>query len=83
MTTENNSELNYLDNHIINNINQLKKWKKRPDIDAILNQSLEINDSADINKDFIAVRLNYLLVQNIIVKKKYNNIESYSLNENA
>ena len=37
----------------------------------------------DYNKDFLAARLNYLLEHNVIVKKKYNNIESYSLYENA
>ena len=83
MTTENTNELNYLDTRIINVINQLKKWKKRADVDAILNQNLEINDCVNINKDILAARLNYLLVQNVIVKKKHNNIESYSLNENA
>ena len=28
MTTENTNELNDLDNHVINVINQSKKWKK-------------------------------------------------------
>ena len=83
MTTENTNELNDLDNHVINVINQLKKWKKRTDVDAILNQIIKNNDCVDINKDFLAARLNYLLEHNVIVKKKYNNIESYSLNENA
>ena len=83
MTTENVNELNDLDSHIINVIDQLRKWKKRADVDAILNQVIKINDCVDINKDFLAARLNYLLEHNVIVKKKYNNIESYSLNENA
>ena len=38
MTTKNAKELNHLDNHIINVINQSKKWKKRIDVDAISNQ---------------------------------------------
>ena len=42
-----------------------------------------MNDCVDINKDFLAARLNYLLKHNVIAKKKYNNVESYSLNENA
>ena len=83
MTTENTNELNDLDNNVINVINQLKKWKKRTDVDAILNQIIKNNDCVDINKDFLAARLNYLLEHNVIVKKKYNNIESYSLYENA
>ena len=83
MTTENTNELNDLDNHVINVINQLKKWKKRADVDAILNQIKKNSDCVDINKDFHAARLNYLLEHNVIAKKKYNNIESYSLNENA
>ena len=83
MTTENINELNDLDNHVINVINQLKKWKKRADVDAILNQIIKNNNCVDINKDFLAARLNYLLEHNVIVKKIYNNIESYSLNENA
>ena len=37
----------------------------------------------DINIDFHAARLNSLLEHNVIVKKKYTNIESFSLNENA
>ena len=36
-----------------------------------------------MNKDFLVARLNYLLEYNETVKKKYNNIESYSLNENT
>ena len=83
MTTENTNELNDLDNNVINVINQLKKWKKRTDVDAILNQIIKNNDCVDINKDFLAARLNYLLEHNVIVKKKYNNIESYSLYENT
>ena len=83
MTTENTNELNDLDNHVINVINQLKKWKKRTDVDAILNQIIKNNDCVDINKDFLAAHLNYLLEHNVILKKKYNNIESYSLNENG
>ena len=39
--------------------------------------------TVDTNKDFLAARLNYLLEHNVSVKKNYNNIESYSLNENA
>ena len=38
MTTENTNELNYLENRIIDVVNQLKKRKKRSHIDAILNQ---------------------------------------------
>ena len=83
MTTKNTNELNDLDNHLINVINQLKKWKKRADVDAILNKIIKNNDCVDINEDFVTARLNYLLVHYVIVKKKYNNIESYSLNENA
>ena len=83
MTTENTNELNDLDNNDINVINQLKKGKKRTNVDAILNQIIKNNDSVDINKDFLAARLNYLLEHNVIVKKKYNNKESYSLYENA
>ena len=83
MTTENTNELNDLDNYVINVTNQLKKWKKRADVDAILNQIIKNNNCVDINKDFLAARLNYLLEHNVIVKKIYNNIESYSLNENA
>ena len=83
MTTENTNELNDLDNNVINVINQLKKWKKRTDVYAILNQIIKNDDCVDINKDFLAARLNYLLEHNVIVKKKYNNIESYSLYENT
>ena len=83
MTTENTNELNDLDNNVINVINQLKKWKKRTDVDAILNQIIKNNDCVDINNDFLAAPLNYLLEHNVIVKKKYNNIESYSLYENT
>ena len=83
ITNKNINELNDLDNHVINVINQLKKWKKRADVDAILNQITKNNNCVDINKDFLAARLNYLLEHNVIVKKIYNNIESYSLNENA
>ena len=82
MTTENANELIDLDNHAINVIKQLKKLKKRADIDAILNEIIKNIDCVDINKD-LAARLNYLLEHNVIVKKKYNSIESYSLNESA
>ena len=82
MTTENANELIDLDNHAINVIKQLKKLKKRADIDAILNEIIKNIDCVDINKD-LAARLNYLLEHNEIVKKKYNSIESYSLNECA
>ena len=81
MTTENTNELNDLDNNVINVINKLKKWKIS--LILILNQIIKNNDCVDINKDFLAVRLNYLREHNVIVKKKYNNIESYSLYENA
>ena len=83
MTTENINELYDLDNHIINVINQLKKWEKKADVDAILTQIIKINDCVDINIDFLAARLNSLLEHNVIVKKKYNNIKSFSLNENG
>ena len=82
MTTENANELIDLDNHAINVIKQLKKLKKRADIDAILNEIIKNIDCVYINKD-LAARLNYLLEHNEIVKKKYNSIESYSLNECA
>ena len=64
MTTENTNELNDLDNNVINVINQLKKWKKRTDVDAILNQIIKNNDCVNINKDFLAACLNYLLEHN-------------------
>ena len=67
MTTENTNELNDLDNNVINVINQLKKWKKRTDVDAILNQIIKNNDCVDINKDFLAARLDYLLEHIVIV----------------
>ena len=51
--------------------------EKRADVDAILNQMIKINDSVDVNIDFLAARLNYLLEHNVIVKKKYSNIESF------
>ena len=54
--------------------------EKRADVDTILNQIIELNDCANINEDFL---LNYMLEHNVIVKQKYNNIEPYSLNENA
>ena len=44
MTIENTNELNGLDNHVINVINQLKKWKRRADVDAILKQIIKSND---------------------------------------
>ena len=44
MTTKNTNELNDLDNHVINAINQLRKWKKRADVDMILNQIIKNND---------------------------------------
>ena len=50
MTTENTNELNDLDNNVIN---QLKKWKKRTDVDAILNQIIKNNDCVDVNKDLL------------------------------
>lgn len=53
------------------------------DVDAILIQIIKHNDCVDVIKDFLAARLNYLLEHNEIVKKKYNSIESYSLNECA
>ena len=53
------------------------------DADVILIQIIKNNDCVDVIKDFLAARLNYLLEHNIIVKKKYNIIASYSLNENA
>ena len=78
MTTENTNELNALDNHIINVINQFKKWKLRDDVDAISNQIIKkINDCVDINVEFLAARLKSLLEHNVIVKEKYNNIESF------
>ena len=70
MTTENTNELNDLDNHTINVINQLKKWKKRTDVHAILKQIIKINECVDINKDFLAARLNYVLEHNVMFKKK-------------
>ena len=57
--------------------------EKRAEIDAILNHIIKINDCVDINKAFYAALLNYLLEHKVIAKKKYNNIGSYSLSENA
>ena len=56
--------------------------EKRADVDAISNQIVKINDFVDININFLADRSNYLLKRKVIVKKIYNNRESYSLNEN-
>ena len=70
MTTKNISELNDFDNHIINVINQSKS-EKRADVDAILNQIMKINDCVDVNINFLSVCLNYLLKDNIVVKKIY------------
>ena len=50
---------------------------KKADVDAILKQIIKIKDYVDIKKNFLAALLNYLLEHNVIVKKKYNNIESY------
>ena len=52
MTTENTNELNDLDNNVINVINQLTKWKKRTDVDAILNQIIKNNDCVESIKTF-------------------------------
>ena len=70
MTTKNISELNDFDNHIINVINQSKS-EKRADVDAILNQIMKINDCVDVNINFLSVCLNYLLKDDIVVKKIY------------
>lgn len=83
MATNNTNELNDLDNHIVNVINQLKKQRKRAEADAILYQIIKINDCVGINSDFLAAHLNDLLEHNVIVKKKYNDIKSFSLNENG
>ena len=48
----------------------------------MLNQIIKINDCVDINKDFLAALLNYLIKHNVTVKKKYNTGLN-SLNENA
>ena len=83
MATKNTNELNDLDSHIVNVINQLKKQRKRAEADATLYQIIKINDCVGINSDFLAAHLNDLLEHNVIIKKKYNSIESYSINENA
>ena len=57
--------------------------EKRADVDVILNQIIKVNNCVNINIDFLAVCLNYSFKDNVIVKKKCKNIESYSLNENA
>ena len=49
MTTKNTNKLNDLDNHVINAINQLRKWKERADVDTVLNQIIKNNDFVDIN----------------------------------
>ena len=41
MIAENTDKLNDLDNDVVNFINQLKKWKKRADVDAILSQIIK------------------------------------------
>ena len=69
MTTENINELNDLDNHVINVINQLKKQKKKTDVDAILIQIIKNNDCDYINKDFLTALLDYPLEHNVIVMK--------------
>ena len=58
MTTENTNELNDLESHIINITNQFIKWKKRTNVDAIINQIIKINDCVDINTEFLTARLN-------------------------
>ena len=78
MITENTNELNDLDNHITNVINQFKKWRKTADVDTVL-KIIRINDCVNIKIDFLAACLNSLLEHNVIVKKQ---VELFSLNEN-
>ena len=56
LTTKITNELNDLDYHIINVINQQKRCKKRADVDAILNQFIKINGCVDINRDSLVDR---------------------------
>ena len=76
MITEITNELNDLDNHITNAINQFKKWRKTADADTVL-KIIKIDDCVNIKIDFLAACLNSLLEHNVIVKKQ---VESFSLN---
>ena len=75
------SEAISFDQNIFTVINDLKKKRKREDIDSIHKEIIKTNDFKDTTKDDLQDRINILLINEKLINKINRNLNSYSVNE--
>ena len=69
------------DQNIFTVINDLKKKRKRVDIDSIHKEIIKTIDFKDTTKDDLQDRINILLINEKLINKINRNLNSYSVNE--
>ena len=75
------SETISFDQNIFTVINDLKKKRKRADIDSIHKEIIKTIDFKDTTKDDFQDRINILLINENLINKINGNVNSYSVNE--
>ena len=75
------SETISFDQNIFTVINDLKKKRKRADIDSIHKEIIKTIDFKDTTKDDLQDRINILLINEKLINKINRNLNSYSVNE--
>ena len=75
------SETISFDQNIFTVINDLKKKRKRADIDSIHKEIIKTIDFKDTTKDDLQDRINILLINEKLINKINRNLNSYSMNE--
>ena len=80
-TTLIQSETISFDQNIFTVINDLKKKRKRADIDSIHKEIIKTIDFKDTTKDDLQDRINILLINEKLINKINRNLNSYSVNE--
>ena len=80
-TTLIQSETISFDQNIFTVINDLKKKRKRADIDSIHKEIIKTINFKDTTKDDLQDRINILLINEKLINKINRNLNSYSVNE--
>ena len=80
-TAPTQSETISFDQNIFTVINDLKKKRKRADIDCIHKEIIKTTDFKDSTKDDLQDRINILLINEKLINKINRNLNSYSVNE--
>ena len=75
------SETISFDQNIFTVINDLKKKRKRADIDSIHKEIIKTINFKDTTKDDLQDRINILLINEKLINKINRNLNSYSVNE--